>query len=186
MNSDQNKVDISELLICIYNTYRTALLNRKYYSIKLQRYQRYNSLMEVAIAIGATGNGIVASLAIWKSIVGQYLWLIIVAVATILSVIKPIIKVSRRVEVYANLYSGHTSIYCDLKHIVEDIAVSKSIPRQIHEKYKVIRQKAAELELVSEDSGNDRELIRKLQAEVNQEIPPQNLWIPVGGQAKPS
>ena len=38
----------------IYNSYRTALLNQKYFWEKLREFQRYNSAMEIAIAIGTT------------------------------------------------------------------------------------------------------------------------------------
>jgi hypothetical protein len=48
----------------IYNSYRTALLNRKYYRSRLVLFQRYNSVMEVAIAVGAAGSGGVAGLAV--------------------------------------------------------------------------------------------------------------------------
>jgi hypothetical protein len=50
---------------------------------------------EVLIAIGAAGSGGVAGVAIWGYITGQYAWLSISSIATVLGVVKPILQVGR-------------------------------------------------------------------------------------------
>ena len=129
----------------IYNSYRTALLNRKYYGHRLTWYQNFNETMEIAIAIGAAGSGGVAGFAIWGTITGRYAWLLISATATILGVVKPIIRTGVRIENYTKLYTGHSSIYLELKSLVEDIEVSKAIPSKVVEQYVSIKKQIAEL-----------------------------------------
>jgi hypothetical protein len=168
----------------IYDSYRTALLNRRYYSAKLARFQKYNSFMEIAIALGATGSGGVAGLAIWGSITGQYAWLLITAVATILGIVKPVLQLGKEIEKYTNLFSGHSSVYFDLKYLVEDIEVSRSIPPKTAEQYETIRKRIAELGGLH-DPKPDEKLIQNLQAHINREIPPEKLWVPTPAPLQP-
>lgn len=161
----------------IYNSYRTALLNRKYYGRRLLIHQRYNFLMEVAIAVGATGSAGVASLAIWGTLTGQYAWLVISGLATVLGVVKPILQTSAKIENYSKLYVGHGGIYLDLKAIVEDIEVSRSIPPSILQQYADLRKKTNDLRGL-DDPRPSITTIKRLQTEVNEEIPPESLWFP--------
>jgi hypothetical protein len=161
----------------IYNAYRTGLLNKKYYGEKLVNCQRYNLYMELAIALGATGSGGVAGLAIWGTITGKFAWLVISGVATVLSVIKPVMQLGKEIEKYTKLYSGHTTIYLELKSIVEDIERSKSVTTKIEDRYETIRTQAKELGGLDDPRQNEG-LVRKLQGEVNLEIPQERLWVP--------
>jgi hypothetical protein len=168
----------SSLLGYIYNSYRMALLNRMYFSAKLRRYRNYNSCMEMAIAVGTTGSGGIAGLAIWGSITGQYAWLIISGIATVLGVIKPVLQFGKEIEKYSNFYSGYSSVYFDLEHIVQDIAVSRSVPPEIAEKYESILTRLAGLGVLHDSAPSDKVLISKLQAQVNEAIPLDKLWFP--------
>jgi hypothetical protein len=161
----------------IYDSYRTALLNRKYYGYRLTRYQSFNSAMDIAIAVGATGSGGIAGLAIWGTITGQYAWLWISGVATIVGVVKPILQLGIKIENYTKLFTGHGSVYLELKAVVEDIEVSRSIPPKIVEQYENIRKRIAELGGL-DDPKPDKKLIKELQSQVNDEIPPDILWSP--------
>jgi hypothetical protein len=161
----------------IYNAYRTESLNRKYYGVKLAKCQRYNSYMEIAIAVGATGSGGVAGLAIWGTITGQYAWGIISGIATILSVVKPVIQLGKTIERYTKLHSGHTTIFLELRSIVEDIEIAKAIPRRTEDKYNSIKQTIKELGGL-EDVNRDSGLAVELQRLVNVEIPSEDLWMP--------
>jgi len=161
----------------IYNTYRTALLNRKYYGCKLACYQKYNFWLDVAIAIGATGSSGVAGLAIWGTITGKFTWLVISGVATVLSVIKPILQLGKHIEKYTKLYTGHTSIYLELKAMVEDIEISRAVPRKWVDRYSSIRLLIREFAGLDDPKPDDT-LIRTLQTRINEEINPADLWVP--------
>ena len=161
----------------IYNSYRTALLNRKYYGERLNFFQKANFWMEILIAVGAAGSSGIAGLAIWGTITGQYAWLGVSATATVLGVLKPIFQLGRHIEKCTNAHAGHTNVYFDLRAIVEDIEVSKALPPKLVEKYQSIRKRIINLGGL-DDPKPRKNLIRKLQAEVNSEIPPESLWVP--------
>ena len=94
-----------------------------------------------------------------------------------LGVIKPILQVGTKIENYTKLYTGHSSIYLELKSIVEDIEVSRTIPPKVVEQYEAIRKRIAELG-GHDDPKPDKNLIRRLQGQVNYEIPSASLWTP--------
>lgn len=178
MNATSGPNDVLETqLRFIYNGYRTALLNRKYYGFRLSLFQRYNTILEIVIAVGAAGSGGVAGLAIWGSIPGQYTWLVISGIATLLGILKPILQLGRHIENYTKLYAGHSNVYLDLKSIVEDIEVSRAIPAKTSNRYDSIRNRISELGGLNDPRPNNN-LIFRLQGEVNEEIPPESLWFP--------
>ena len=168
----------------IYDSYRTAFLNRKYYGHRLTAFQGYNTATEILIAIGTAGSGGVAGLAIWGSITGQYVWLWISGVATVLGVVKPILQIGKQIENYTKLYAGHSNVYLDLKAVVEDIEVSKGLPPKLADKYESIRKRIAELGGLDDPKPN-KKLIITLQNQVNEEIPSEGLWVPPLAQNKP-
>jgi hypothetical protein len=176
-SSEHEPTSLTDRLRYIYDSYRTALLNRKYYGHRLFIHQRYNMFMEIAIAVGATGSAGVASLAIWGTLTGQYAWLVISGLATVLGVVKPVLQISAKIENYSKLCVGYGGIYLDFKAIVEDINVSRSIPPSIHQQYADIRKKTNDLRGL-DDPRPSRRTIKKLQTEVNVDIPPESLWYP--------
>ncbi len=176
-NIPNNNVNIETQLRYIYNSFRTALLNKKYYGEKLSNYQKYNLAMELAIAIGAGSSGGIAGLAIWGTLSGQYAWLTISGLATALSVIKPILQTGKHIERYTTLHAGHSNVYLDLKSIVEDIETSRCVPTELASQYHAIRKRIVELGGL-DDPRPDKSLIIKLQAQVNREILPESLWVP--------
>jgi hypothetical protein len=161
----------------IYDTYRTALLNRKYYAYELSKQQNRNTCFEIIVAVGATGSGGIAGLAVWKLTPGFYVWIFISGTAAVLSVTKPILQLGKRIEEYTKLYTGYTSVYLELKTIVEDIEVLRYIPPKVEDKYLSIRVLMKELGVLNKPKQDDK-LILRFQSQVNKEIPPENLWMP--------
>lgn len=172
-----NLDDLRELLRQLYDAYRTALLNKKYYSHQLTKLRRLDLYMEVAIAIGGAGSGGVAGLAVWGSINGRYAWLSISAAAAVLSVIKPLLQLGKQIEKYAKLYSGYTGAYFELKALVDEIKRTTASPHNFEDKYKSMMQTFKELDALDE-SPSDKSLIGILEGDVNREIPPEILWMP--------
>ncbi|MBR0798602.1 hypothetical protein JQ615_24745 [Bradyrhizobium jicamae] len=171
-----NLASMRSQLRFIYDSYRTALFNRKYYASRLSQYSNYNFWLEVTVAAGATGGGI-ASFAIWKSAPGQYAWLAISGLATVLGVMKPFLKFGEKIERYSKLFAGHGGAFWQLKSIVESIEVQQAVPPKIIEQYEVIKKKLEDLDAADDPQPDPTTLVR-LQAEVNKEIPAQQLWMP--------
>jgi hypothetical protein len=76
------------ILKIIHSQYRTALLNKKYYGSRLEKFKSRNFWLEVFIAIGAAGTGI-AGLTTWKTGYGITVWAAFSGIFVVLATIKP-------------------------------------------------------------------------------------------------
>ncbi len=88
---NQNSRDLNHPVWDVYDLYRTARLNVCYYSTKLNRFQSYNFLIEITLAITASSSA-VAALWFWEHPVGEIVWKILGVISALLAVSKPILK----------------------------------------------------------------------------------------------
>jgi len=160
----------------IYDMWRTFLLNKKYYGRRLSRYRSYNFWMEMFIAVGATGSG-VAGFAVWQIGYGQYVWATLAAISIILSIAKPLLRLSDEIEKYAKIYGEYASASAKMEILVQDIQVHMAIPPNLLSVFDELRKRAAEL-VALDDPAPDPKLIRELQHEVNEQIKVDTLWVP--------
>jgi hypothetical protein len=109
----------------IYNAYRDTELNRKYYGYRLHRYQTWNQVMEIAIAIGGASS--VLSWQVWTSDAGKVALPIILAVSALLAIAKPILGLGKQIERCSKLFAGYTAVYHDLDELVSQIQVDREV-----------------------------------------------------------
>lgn len=166
------------LLRMIHDEYRTALLNKKYYAARLDRYKTINRYSEIAIALGATTGTSIAGLAIFKQGYGTAAWAVISGISMVLSVIKPIMNLPKEVERYSKLTGEYASMFGTLRIIEQDISASQSLTSEQIEVFNQVRKRTVDL-LTLDDTNPNRRLLEKLQDEVNKEIPPSILWMPM-------
>lgn len=159
----------------IYNQYRTTLLNQKYHSHKLKVVKLQILYIDIAIIVGAAGSGI-SGWQLWESPCGLEIWGGITGFSALLATIKPILNLPSRVELYSKLYSGHSKIYNEIKALVMSIDRAPLTEKESETFDDIFLRFGKLTELEEPISG--RKLIKKLQKEVNIEIPPQSLWMP--------
>jgi hypothetical protein len=147
--------------------YRAAKLSQMYYGVKLARWRTIHTWMDVAIAVGTTGSG-VASLAIWQGFAGQYVWLFISGIATVLATIKPGIDVAGRIDRYSNLQSSLGAICVEFEDLISEINRSLTISSKSRAKYSEVRKRMRQLKGL-EVPLPDANLVRQLQVEVDAE-----------------
>jgi hypothetical protein len=84
---------------------------------------------------------------------------------------------TKNISNYSRLYGAYNGNYLAFQDLVERISVeegfSEEIEREIEDLLKQQRALAAD-----EEPGPSMRLLKKFQAEVNSEIPPQSLWCP--------
>jgi len=159
----------------IYDHYRTASLNRKYYACRLKKTKQWNAAIEILQAVA--NSSAVASFAIWNHPYGKTVWGSIMAVATLVAVVKPILQLGKSIERYGELYMSYTAVFYDLKDFVEEAAVSKSVSEETLKDFKAVHKKVKDLS-IRDDISPSVKLLRRFQKEVNAEIPPGSLWMP--------
>jgi hypothetical protein len=177
-NNDMTNTEILHLrtqLGDIYKDYRNICLNKKYYAYRLRQTQKLNFWYEIILAIGTSGT--VAGWAIWQQPNWQPVWIAIGAVVAICSVIKPIINFSADIERFTTLETKFNALQIDFETLCFDIKRKKNLDESLIKLYKEIREKLKDFG-VKEDSAPPIKLLRRLQKEVNQEIPASSLWSP--------
>lgn len=159
--------------------YRTASLNQAYFGCLLSGVASRNRVLEILIAIGATGatgTG-VASLTIWKEGWGVVAWGLISAVSILLATVKPFLNWPTLIEQYGKLYGEYAGQTASLRIMEEDFWRNDAITSEQMQAFDQIRQRNVELAKLDPPKP-DKALIKRLQDEVNQQIPPTKLWSP--------
>src|SRR5260370_10214406 len=100
----------------VYDKLRTARLNVKYYSRRLQFFERLNLSME-SVLMATAPSSAVAGLWFWNTEWGTYAWQYLGAVAAIVAVAKPLLGLTKRVKDYEGILSGYRTLEYDLMEI---------------------------------------------------------------------
>ena len=161
----------------VYDLQRTVSLNIKYYGLRLRRVERQNFWIEVLLAITAPSSAI-AGMWFTNSPEGQTTWEVLTAVAAILAVIKPFLKLQSRIKRYEQVLSGYRTIFSDIEELVHQIRVDKEYSKASKKIFDSALKKKRALLQSSPESTSDKALAEQCMNEVNREIPVETLYIP--------
>jgi hypothetical protein len=161
----------------IYNQYRSALLNKKYYGCRLESTRRTNLVVEIMIAVGASGSTGIAGLTIWQQGAGITAWALISGIAILLSTIKPFLGLAAQIERYGKLWGEFASMYEAFKIIEQDCRANDYLTTEQVDTFKRLRERIQNLAPL-DDQRPDKKLIKRLTQEVNHELPVTMLWKP--------
>ncbi|MCU7940440.1 MAG: hypothetical protein KZQ64_13665 [gamma proteobacterium symbiont of Bathyaustriella thionipta] len=84
----------------VYDLYRSARLNAKYYSALLHQTEKRNFILEFILLLTAPSSA-VAGLWFWDSLIGQEIWKYMGIVAAITAVLKPMLSLPKKMKVSA-------------------------------------------------------------------------------------
>ena len=114
MANDQHPVWV------VYDLYKTARLNVKYYAQRLSDIERTNFVIELVIAVAAPTSAVTG---IWllKTEVGQEVWKYIAALAALSAVLKPLLRLPHRIKSMEQSLSGYRALEYDVEQIVNRV-----------------------------------------------------------------
>lgn len=161
----------------VYDLYRTAKLNVKYYTCKLSRVESANFYMEVVLLITAPSSAI-AGLWFWETPLGQQMWKYLGIASAIIAVIKPALSLTKKIKKYEEVLSGYKGLEHDLFEIKEMITQKLKYDKEMqNDLKKAIKRKGI---LVNKEPGEkiDKKLIACCQREVDTELPAEKFYIP--------
>lgn len=162
----------------LYEKYRTALLNRKYYGKRLSDMHRLNLIFEILIALGTSSA--LGAWIIWRDSLGSTFWAVISGLAAILAVVKPILNITGKIERYTKLFVGHGDVFFDLERIVKDVERLRDYTREMDESFENAVNRLREL-APEDDASPSAKILDLCFREVNREVPAERLWIPQKG-----
>lgn len=163
----------------IYNAYRSALLNRKYYGCQLDFYRKLNRTVEVVLAVATPST--IGGWAIWHTQTGQAIWAVIASAVALVIALKPVFDWPKDIDRYSRLHAEHTVQYYTLKQLVEDIEMEKKITPEMEKRFLDARERHAQLSK-DDDVRPHKSLALRCEREVRAEIPSDRLWMPKEGE----
>ena len=170
------------VLKSLYNDYRTALLNKKYYGCKLVYVQRWNLWLNVLIAVTAGGGGAGGFTEWMKSSAEAHeeiniAWSLLSAGAGLVAVLKQYVHLDVKIENYSKLFTEYTKIASNFRVLVQRVQQYRAVPAEIVSRYDELAELFADLE-ARDDPKPSARLLDKMQMAVNSEVPPNQLWLP--------
>jgi hypothetical protein len=159
----------------IYDLYRKALFNRKYYGDRLSAIQKHNTVIEIVIALGTAAG--VGGLVFWEGATGQIAWGTIAGLAVMLNVIRPVIQWPKKIELYSKLFASYSAMYGELGSVVSEIRTTRKLSPENLKTYSDAQLHAAWLS-VDDDPRPSSKLLERYYKDVNDEIPFGDLWVP--------
>ena len=154
---------------------RNVCMTRKYYDQKLRSIQRLNLWYEALLALGTSGT--VAGWSFWRESTGQAIWIGLGAVVSVLSIIKPVIKLSDEVKRLSTLETKYAALQIDFQLLIFDIKSDRGLSQSSRRLYKEICKKMRDIG-EREDTHPSEKKLAKLCEQVNREFPPSSFWSP--------
>lgn len=162
----------------VYDLYRTARLNVKYYSCRVSTLQRQNFWIEIVLAATTAGSAI-AGLAFWSTGVGKIIWQALMVVSAVLAVAKPLLKLTERIQTLEELVGQYRAVEYDLKKIEVAIRQRKKFEPDLLELFAAVLDRMA---AVAKQTGGEYRIHEKLRTkcrlEVAKELPGNRFFIP--------
>mgnify|MGYP000368561971 CR=1 FL=1 len=165
----------------IYDEFRTLELNKEYYGERAQSAKRKLLAMDVILALAGSGSAL-ASFKWWATelggvVIGPYLLAFGVLVAVVLGVVRPYLKLEDEHARLASMQGSYSAISHVMKDVVNDIKTKQDVSEASEAVYNSLRQVRGSLSS-KEDSPENRKLIKKKEAQVNQRYPTSFFYYP--------
>lgn len=161
----------------VYDLYRTARLNKYYYAEKLNKTEWLNSIVELIIAI-STPTSAIAGIWFLQSEYGQQFFKLCIAVATILSVVKPFLKLPKKIKDYDHCFSTYKSFEFDMEQIVIKISQDQKYSDQAKKLLNNAQVRKGKIISSSPNYKIDESLRKECEEKVIKELPNTHFFIP--------
>jgi hypothetical protein len=166
---------IQAQMIRFYDLYRSALLNGKYHGRKLKLCRVWASTTDTVAAV--TSSSAIASLTIWQTPAGKYLFATLLLASAVSSVIRATFRLSENLDKHSRMIYAWNELAFDMEKLISAIR-AKGCINDIREQQMTDLCDRFQHVHMQEEPAPDRALLIKLQDEVDQELPADHLWLP--------
>jgi hypothetical protein len=161
----------------VYDKLRTACLNVKYFSRRLQFFERLNFTIEFIIAATAPTSAI-TGLWFWKTDFGQVGWKYLAVVAAAAAVSKPLLNLTKRIKEYESILSGYRTLEYDLRQIRTLVEQKRKYDKALQNDFLKAVERERALVAKNPETREATRLKRKCEEEVLRAFPVQQFYIP--------
>jgi len=162
----------------VYDEYRTARLNVRYYEYRLKRLQQHNFRIELVLAISVSSG--VAGLWFWETLVGGIIWKIIITVAAFTAVVKPLIKLSERIQEQSIILAAWRELDDELHKLCILVTQCRKYDSELQNRFLSLMEKKSDISKRETAEAIDEKLRKKCFDRVNQELPCDKFFVPGG------
>jgi hypothetical protein len=159
----------------VYNGLRKARLNVKYYCHLLSWEERKTHWLEIILAITAPTSAF-TGLILFKSDTGKIVWQCIAAVSGLAAVSRP--WMTKRIKEYEATISAYRALESDFEMIRQNVQLRGQYDGEQQKKFLAALERARHANDAAPKTSEKRELVRKYTAEVNDELPPEDFFVP--------
>jgi hypothetical protein len=161
----------------VYDKLRTARLNVKYYSTRLDTHEQWNRCMEIVLLISAPSSAI-AGIWFFKTDIGKYLWQILGVVSALVATVRPAFQMTRKIKAYEATIQAYRMLEYDLEMIRRKIEQRGTYDDKLKSEF----LKAIERQKQADASSPERVINEKTRdrctAAVLAEMPANSFFVP--------
>jgi len=161
----------------VYDKLRTARLNVKYYSRRLQSIERENFGIELVLAVAAPSSA-VAGLWFWDTTYGKIAWQCLGIVAAAAAILKPLLGLAKRIKEYESVLSGYRMLEYDLMEIKCLIEQRQKYDSGLQSEFRKTLQRERTLVGKTPETRESKRVKKICEIEVRRELPPGSFFIP--------
>lgn len=162
-------------MVRLYDLYRSALLSKKYHAHRLNRARLFASVTETVAALASSSA--IASLAIWRSEVGNLAFAVLLVLAAAASVIRSSFGLSGLLDRHSRMAYAWNELALDMDKLIAAIRRENGLGEIRHQQAIDLADRFQHVEM-QEEPGPKRLLLIKLQKEVDESVPSERLWLP--------
>jgi len=161
----------------VYDKIRTARLNVKYYSRRLQVLERSSLTLDLILAIAAP-TSTVAGLWFWQSESGRAIWQLLGIPAALAAVLKPVLGLTKRIKEYESVLAGYRTLEFDLCHIKSLVEQETAYTEPMRARLEDALERERALVTKNPETRENPTIKKTCEEEVLKELPPSCFLIP--------
>lgn len=161
----------------VYDNYRTARLNVKYYSARLEALLWWNQVSDMVIAVAAPGS-VISGFWFLKTANGLAVWQAVAAIAGLTGFVKPFFKFGQKIKFFEQTLSGYRALEYDLYDVILKIKEDDDYTGASKKMFSDAMKKRKILATNPPENSQNKKFISKLYEEVVKEIPTSSLYFP--------
>lgn len=166
---------IQARVIALHDSYRTSLMNARYYARRLHVLKQCSLAADIVTALAASAA--FAGLTIWKTDTGTWGFTAVLGLSAIISAIRSVLRLPEKIERYSKLHYGYMELYYRIESLISEMRTSPRIDEEHLKKSTELSDRFRTMALEG-DAYQDQKTLLKEQDEIERIIPAEHLWLP--------
>lgn len=161
----------------MYDKLRTARLNVKYYSVRLDRLEQISRVLEITLLVSAPSSAI-AGIWLFTTDVGKIAWQSLGVLSAVIATVRPAFQLTKKTKEYESAITAYRMLEYDLETIRQKVEQRGAYDARLKAEFLKALARQEKADLVSPDKVPNAKLRAKCTREVLAEMPPNSFFVP--------